>query len=93
MSAWNVVGAVWISDGNAEWLVEHESASLQVQRTDANEVRLGVQLKASDSDDVSFYLTLAEASRLAHMLGAVVLADEAAAHEAAHLRAAGLGDQ
>lgn len=77
---------VWIGmteEGDFER--EDASCRVEVQRTDDNEVRLGVQLRGSDTDEATVYLTLAEASRLAHMLGIAVLANEAAAHEAASL--------
>lgn len=74
-------GTAWLMDGE-ETLAEHESCQVEVQRTDDNEIRLGVKLGGADYDSATVYLTLAEASRLAHMLGIYVLAHEAAAHEA-----------
>lgn len=71
--------------GSADYWAEGEAARAEVQRTDENEVRIGLLLRDSESDDATIYLTVAEASRLAHMLGIAVLANEAAAHEAASL--------
>jgi hypothetical protein len=83
-----VKGTAWISDNGDEYWAENEACTVEVQRTDENELRLGVQLHESESDDVTVYLTLGEASRLAHMLGIYVLAHEAAAHEATKYGAA-----
>lgn len=55
---------------------------LDIQRTDVDEVRLGLH-QPDEFDDATIYLTLAEASRLAHALGIAVLANEVSAHEAA----------
>lgn len=79
---------VWMiqtDEGNYE--VENESCIVEVQRTDENEVRIGITLYSDpgSDDDATIYLTVAEAGRLAHMLGIAVLANEAAAHEAASL--------
>lgn len=71
-------------DGGEYW-AEGEACRVEVQRTDENEIRVGVQLRESETDDATLYLTVSEASRLAHMLGIMVLANEAAAHEAAKL--------
>jgi len=77
-----VKGTAWVSDGDDYW-AENAACDVEVQRTDDNEVRLGVQLTGRDfGDEATVYLTLGEASRLAHMLGIYVLAHEAAAHEA-----------
>lgn len=77
----------WISDNNEEgtYWAENLTVRVEIQRTDENEVRIGVQTYEADTDDVTLYFTVAEASRLAHMLGIAVLANEAAAHEAASL--------
>ncbi len=64
---------------------EDAAVRVEVQRTDDNEVRIGIVLRGSDGDDATLYLTVAEAGRLAHLLGVAVLANEAAAHEAAAL--------
>jgi hypothetical protein len=81
----SVTGKTYISDNEDGYWAESEACNVEVQRTDENEVRLGVLLTGSETDDVSIYLTVAEASRLAHMLGIAVLANESAAHEAAAL--------
>lgn len=80
-----VVGTAYISAKEGEYWAEKEAANLEVQRTDENEVRIGLLLSGSGYDDATFYLTVAEASRLSHMLGVAVLENEAAAHEAASL--------
>jgi hypothetical protein len=69
-----VKGDAWISnkDSDGYW-AEGESCQVFVERIDDNEIRLGVQLRDSDSDDATVYLTDAEATRLAQMLGSVVL--------------------
>lgn len=78
-----VKGIAYVGDEDGdEYWAEHVACELEVQRTDENEVRLGVILNPGESDTATVYLTLAEASRLAHMLGIYVLANEAAAHEA-----------
>lgn len=76
-----VNGVAWIGDGEEDYWAQQEACRVEVQRTDDNEIRLGVQLDG-DTDDATIYLTLGEASRLAHMLGIYVLAHEASAHEA-----------
>jgi len=69
-----VRGTAWIGSNNEDdYWAEGEACSLEVQRTDENEIRIGVQLHESDSDDATVYLTDGEAARLAHMLGAVIL--------------------
>lgn len=81
----NITGTAYLNyDGDA-WEHELASVTVEVQRTDENEVRLGVLLRrASDSDDNTIYLSIiGEPSWLAHMLGIAVLANEAAAHGAA----------
>jgi len=66
------------------WLNEDdgEPSLLDVQRTDIDEVRLGLH-SLDEFDDATIYLTLEAASRLAHALGIAVLANEVSAHEAA----------
>lgn len=86
----DVTGTTYISNGESgdpgdNYWAEAEACRAEVQRTDDNEVRVGILLRESESDDVTLYLTVAEAGRLAHMLGIAVLANEAAAHEAAKL--------
>jgi hypothetical protein len=78
-----VRGTAWIGDGGDEYWAQNQSGVAEVQRSDENEVHIGVRVGDSESDDASLYLTVAEASRLAHMLGIACLAHEAAAHEAA----------
>jgi hypothetical protein len=69
-----VTGIAYIDSAEPDvYRAEGEAARLGVERSDANEVRLGIQLKDSESDDATFYLTVAEASRLAHVLGVAVL--------------------
>lgn len=81
-----VRGRAWITtddDSDETFWAEDESCVAEVQRTDENEVHIAIRVRGDETDDASLYLTLAEASRLAHMLGIAVLAHEAAAHEAA----------
>lgn len=81
-----VTGTAWITDeGRDTYWLENGAVVAEVQRTDSNEVRIGIKGFDAESDDVTLYMTVAEASRLAHMLGIAVLANEAAAHEAASL--------
>lgn len=77
----------WLNlDQEGDFQYEDAAARLEVQRTDDNEVRIGVQLRGEEgNDEATIYLTVSEAGRLAHMLGVAVLANEAAAHEAASL--------
>lgn len=77
-----VKGTAWVADEGDSYWAEGEACDLEVQRTDDNEIRLGIRLGDSESDDATVYLTVAEASRLAHILGIYALAHEAAAHEA-----------
>ena len=77
-----VKGTAYISDNDGAYWVENAACTVEAQRTDDNEIRLGIQLHESDTDDATVYLTVAEASRLAHILGIYILAHEAAAHEA-----------
>lgn len=72
----SVVGTAFVLDDHEEeqnWWAEGESARMEVQRTDDNEIRLGVMLRSDDFDAATFYCTPAEAARLAFMLGKAVL--------------------
>lgn len=73
---------MWATDGE-EVLYDDRPAELEVQRTDLDEIRVGVVLVGNEGDDLTVYLTVEQASRLAHMLSTAVLANEAAAHEGA----------
>ena len=82
-------GLAWVTDAdNNDW-AENVAAQFRVHRTDENEIVVETHLWADgeydESTAASIYLTLGEASRLAHLLGVAVLAHEAAAHEAAKL--------
>jgi hypothetical protein len=48
---------------------EGEAATVEIERTDRNEIRLGIQLHDSDTDDATIYLTDGEAARLMMLLG------------------------
>lgn len=85
-----VDGRAWMdtSPPNEDYEYENAACLVIVERTDENEIRLGISLYESDDiDNATVYMTLSEASRLSHMLGLAVLANEAAAHEAAKLSA------
>lgn len=78
-----VQGTAWITDPETgEPSIEGEACTAEAERTDSNEVRLGIRIggSATNGDDVTLYVTVAEASGLAHMLGVACLAHEAAAH-------------
>jgi len=69
-----VQGVAYIGDEQGdEYWAEHVHCTAEVERTDENEIRLGIALNPGESDSATLYLTLAEASRLSHMLGLAVL--------------------
>lgn len=69
-----VVGIAYIGEEESdEYWAEHVTCTAEVERTDENEIRLGIALNPGESDSATLYLTLAEASRLSHMLGLAVL--------------------
>ena len=69
-----VQGIAYIGDEEGdEYWAEHVLCTAQVERTDENEIRVGIALNPGESDSATLYLTLAEASRLSHMLGLAVL--------------------
>lgn len=60
-----VTGTTYIGDGTAdEYWCAGEPAKFEVERTDDNEIRIGVQIRDSSSDDATLYLSRSEAIRL-----------------------------
>lgn len=70
-----VQGRVFLygEDDHPDPWAEDAAAQLVVERTDVNEIRLGIQLASLDFDHATFYLTESEAVRLALMIGKVAL--------------------
>lgn len=67
--------SVFISgDGEAadEYWCEGEPARVEVERTDENEIRLGVAIRGNSSDDVTVFVERSEAIRLVLAIAAAV---------------------
>lgn len=72
-----VVGIAYVGDAEGdEYWAEHVTCTAEVERTDENEIRLGIALNPGESDSATLYLTLAEATRLAQMIKLAVLTPE-----------------
>lgn len=67
--------SVYISDDSENvdgYWCEGEPANVQVERTDTDEIRLGVQIRGNSSDDVTVFLGRSEAIRLVLALAGAV---------------------
>lgn len=59
-----VLAKAWIGDGESDsYWVEGEPSSIEVERTDTDEIRVGVQLRNHDTDDATIYFERSEAIR------------------------------
>lgn len=69
-----VLAKAWLMDENrTDYWVEGEPSELEVERTDDDEIRLGIRLRgAVETDDGTLYLSRSEAIRLVLALAAAV---------------------
>lgn len=67
---------VWIGqEDSAEYWAEGVKATLEVEVTDADEIRVGVKLTDEASDTVTVYVSRQSADRLSRFLAAASVAD------------------
>ena len=58
-------GKTYIGDGETDsYWCEGEPCNVEVERTDDDEVRIGLTIRDSSSDDATLYMTRSEAVRL-----------------------------
>ena len=64
-------GDAWLSNEDSdEYWAEGVKATIEVEVTDADEIRLGVVLENEESDAATIYLSRAEADRVSRFLAA-----------------------
>jgi len=67
----SVMGTTFISDGadsEDPFWCEGEPARFEIERTDDNEIRIGVQIRGDHQDSATLYLERSEAIRLVLVL-------------------------
>lgn len=67
----NVQADVWLSNEDSdEYWCEGAKATIEVEPTDADEIRVGIVLAPGESDAATIFLSRKEADRLARYLAA-----------------------
>jgi hypothetical protein len=71
-----VKAKVWLgSEDSDEYWAEGADATIEVEPTDADEVRIGVVLPDEETDTASIYVSRATADKLARYLAAASVAE------------------
>lgn len=71
-----VSAAAWLSaEDSDEYWAEGAKCQVEVEVTDADEVRIGIQLDNEDSDAATVYVSRATADKLARFLAAASVAE------------------
>ncbi len=69
-----IMGSAYVGDGTEEqnYWCEGEPARIEFERTDEDEIRIGVQVGSGRGDDATIYLSRSEAIRAVLAIAAAV---------------------